>query len=194
MDSASVWAAAPATVAGLIAPARMNGVMITAWFARAYVRAAPSIVESHTERGVRVDEAHDHSVVLEIVRTEQDPRHVDRVLRALRMGDRAHERLVRVAHVRVDHVVVPLVHGEVDRLADRASRVVQVRRRVRQLYEVTEVFDRPVAPAAVQIAYEFLLARRDNQHDADLRKDVVVKAAGSDRRHRAKKRPAARQG
>src|SRR6187200_1464719 len=31
--SARVWVAAPATVAGLIAPARMNGVMITAWFA-----------------------------------------------------------------------------------------------------------------------------------------------------------------
>ena len=35
IDSASVCAAAPATVAGLIAPARMNGVMITAWFASA---------------------------------------------------------------------------------------------------------------------------------------------------------------
>ena len=33
--SASVCAAAPATVAGDIAPARMNGVMITAWFASA---------------------------------------------------------------------------------------------------------------------------------------------------------------
>ena len=48
IDSASVCAAAPATVAGLMAPARMNGVMITAWFASAYARAAPSIVESHT--------------------------------------------------------------------------------------------------------------------------------------------------
>ena len=35
IDSASVCAAAPATVAGLMAPARMNGVMITAWFASA---------------------------------------------------------------------------------------------------------------------------------------------------------------
>jgi hypothetical protein len=33
--SASVWVAVPATVAGLIAPARMNGVMSTAWFASA---------------------------------------------------------------------------------------------------------------------------------------------------------------
>ncbi len=33
--SASVCAAVPATVTGDIAPARMNGVMIVAWFARA---------------------------------------------------------------------------------------------------------------------------------------------------------------
>ena len=33
--SASVCAAVPATVTGDIAPARMNGVMIVAWLARA---------------------------------------------------------------------------------------------------------------------------------------------------------------
>src|ERR1044072_8064228 len=47
-DSASVCAQVPATVAGLMAPARMNGVIITAWFASVYARAAPSIVASHT--------------------------------------------------------------------------------------------------------------------------------------------------
>jgi hypothetical protein len=31
--SASVWVAVPATVAGLMAPARMNGVISTAWLA-----------------------------------------------------------------------------------------------------------------------------------------------------------------
>ena len=34
-DSASVCAQVAATVDGLIAPARMNGVIITAWFASA---------------------------------------------------------------------------------------------------------------------------------------------------------------
>ena len=34
-DSASVWAAVPATVTGDMAPARMNGVTMTAWFSRA---------------------------------------------------------------------------------------------------------------------------------------------------------------
>ncbi len=46
--SASVCVAAPTTVAGLIAPARMNGVISTAWLASAYAFAAPSIVESQT--------------------------------------------------------------------------------------------------------------------------------------------------
>src|SRR3954471_23129976 len=48
-DSASVCAAVPAMVTGDIAPARMNGVMIVAWLARAYAFAAPSIVPSHVK-------------------------------------------------------------------------------------------------------------------------------------------------
>ena len=97
---------------------------------------------------------------LERIGAEQDARHLDRVLRALRMRDRAHERLVGVAHVRVDHVVVPLVHGQVDRLAHRAAGVVQVRGRVRELHEVAEVLDRAVAPAAVEVAHERRAVRR----------------------------------
>ena len=42
-------------------------------------------------------------------------------------GDRAHERLVAVADVRVDHVEVALVDRHVDGLADRAAGVVEVR-------------------------------------------------------------------
>src|SRR5580692_4054721 len=44
--SASVCATVPATVTGDIAPARIKGVTIVAWFARAYVFSAPSIVAS----------------------------------------------------------------------------------------------------------------------------------------------------
>ena len=81
-------------------------------------------------------------------------RHRDRVLGPARMGHRAHERLVGVAHVRVDHVVVPLVHRHVDGLADGAARVVQERRHVGQLDEVAEVLDRAVAAPVVEIADE----------------------------------------
>ncbi len=44
--SASVCVAVPAIVTGDIAPARMNGVTMQAWFARAYTLSAPTIVES----------------------------------------------------------------------------------------------------------------------------------------------------
>ncbi len=44
--SASVWVAVPATVTGDIAPARMKGVTMQAWPARAYTFSAPSIVAS----------------------------------------------------------------------------------------------------------------------------------------------------
>src|SRR5215207_4436615 len=47
-DSASVWAATPADVAGAIAPARMNGVMMVAWLLPAYTSAAASMLASHT--------------------------------------------------------------------------------------------------------------------------------------------------
>ena len=45
--SASVCASVPATDTGDIAPARMNGAVITAWLCRAYTFSAPSITESH---------------------------------------------------------------------------------------------------------------------------------------------------
>ena len=44
--SARVCVAVPATVTGDMAPARMNGVTMQAWPARAYTFSAPSIVMS----------------------------------------------------------------------------------------------------------------------------------------------------
>ena len=112
-------------------------------------------------------------MVLEVVGAERDARHLDRVAGPLRGGDRAHERLVAVAHVRVDHVEVALVDRDVDRLADRAAAVVEVRRGVGQLHEVAEVLDGAVAPAAVEVAHErrAVVRGEDRVHPADL--DVV---------------------
>ena len=106
------------------------------------------------ERRVGVDEAEDHRVLLDEVLAEDDPCHVDRVARALRVRDRAHERLVREPQVRLDHVVVTLVHREVDRFADRSAGVVEPGRDVRELHEVPEVLDRPVASSVVEVAHE----------------------------------------
>ena len=93
-DSARVCAHVAATVAGLIAPARMNGVIITAWFASAYARAAPSIVASQTSGEFALMRLKTTVFSLDEVRAEDDPRHLDRVAGALRMRDGAHERLV----------------------------------------------------------------------------------------------------
>ncbi len=140
------------------------------------LRVRPGRAQHHRipdQRRVRVDEAQRDRMRLEVVRPEQDPRHLDRVARALRRRDRAHERLVAVADVAVDHVQVALVDGDVHRLADRAAAVVEVRREVRQLHEVAEVLDRAVAAAAVQVADERrpVVGREHRVRSADL--DVV---------------------
>ncbi len=93
-------------------------------------------------------------MVLEIVGPEREPRHLDGVAGPLRRGDGAHERLVAVADVRIDHVEVALVHRHVDRLADGPAAVVEVRAHVGELHEVAEVLDRAVAPAVVEVADE----------------------------------------
>ena len=93
-------------------------------------------------------------------------------------GDRAHERLVAVAEVRVHHVEVALVDGHVDRLAHRAARVVQVGRGVGQLHEVLEVGQRGVAAAAVEVVDErrAVVRRQHRGVAADL--DVARRVAG----------------
>ena len=57
-------------------------------------------------------------------------------------GDRAHERLVRERHQRVDHVEVARVERPVVRLADRPARRVELRERLREPDEVLEVVHR----------------------------------------------------
>src|SRR5690606_3058193 len=88
------------------------------------------------------------------VGAEDDLGHVHRVLGPFRGGDRAHERLVTEGEVGVDHVEVPLGDGQVDRLAQRPSGVVEGGGHVGELGEVAEVLDRGVPPAAVQVAHE----------------------------------------
>ena len=85
---------------------------------------------------------------------EQDLRHLDRVVRPLGVGHGAHEALVAVLHVAVDHVEVPLVDRQVHGLADRAAGVVQRLRQVGELHEVAEVLDVRVPAAFVEVVDE----------------------------------------
>ena len=95
--------------------------------------------------------------------------------------------------MRVDHVVVALVHRQVDRLADRAARVVEPRRDVRELHEVAEVLDRPVAAPAVEVAHERrpVGGREDRVLPAE---DDVVRPVPRDLRELARARSPARAG
>src|SRR5207244_9924979 len=76
------------------------------------------------QRRVHVDVAQNDAVLCHELCSEQHPAHLDRVGRARCAGDRAHERLIRVTHVRVDHVEVTFVDGHIDRLAYGTTGVV----------------------------------------------------------------------
>jgi len=93
-------------------------------------------------------------VTLDEVGPEQQPAHLDGIGGARGARDRAHERLVGVADVRVHHVEVALVDRHVDRLAHRAARVVQPGRGIGELDEVAEVLERAVAAPAVEVRHE----------------------------------------
>ncbi len=113
------------------------------------------------------------------LRTEHDPGHVDGVLRPARMGDRAHERPVRVPDVAVDHLEMALVDRQVDRLAERPAAVVERPTRVGQLHEVAEVLDGRVAASVVEVVDERRAIGRHEDHVriADLDAPGVVACA-----------------
>ena len=55
---------------------------------------------------------------------------------------------------RVDDVEMALRHRHVDRLADHAAGMVQVRRHVGELHEVLQILERAVAPLVLEVAHE----------------------------------------
>ena len=82
------------------------------------------------QRRICIDQARQYRFFLDKVLAEQELRHCQRVFGAVGVGDRTHERLVRVLDMAVNHVEVTLVDGKIDRLADRAPRMMQARRHV----------------------------------------------------------------
>ena len=105
-------------------------------------------------RRVGVDQRQQHGVIFDEVAAEQQAHHLDRVRRALGMRHRAHERLVAVLDVGIEHVEMPLVDRQVDGLAKRAAVVVHLWRHVGEAGEVLEVGDRGIAPGLVDRADE----------------------------------------
>ena len=144
----------PASETGAIAPARMKG-GDEQRLVRAGIdleRAQHGGVEGH--RRVGVDQADHDGLAVDDVGAEENLRHLDGIGGALRVRDRAHERLVGIAHVRIDHVEMALVDGHVDRLADGAAGVVHGRRHVGELDQVLEVLELGVAAPLLDVVDE----------------------------------------
>ena len=74
--------------------------------------------------------------------------------------------------MRVDHVEVPLVNREINRLTDRAARVVHPGGHLGQLHEVLEIADRGVAPPSLEIRDKRWAVGRDKDHAVSTNSDV----------------------
>ncbi len=152
--SARICATVPATVTGLIAPERMKGETTQAWPAAAYTFRAPSIVPSK----VIGELALIRLMMQQRLSTVSAPSTIraSSIVSSARSGrgDGTHEGLVAVPQVGMHHVEVPLVYGDVDRLADGASRVMHGRRHVGEFHEVAEVLDGRIAAPVIEIVDE----------------------------------------
>ena len=135
-------------------------------------RAQHGAVPHH--RRVGVDQAGDDGVLVQEVGAEQRSSPSRPCPRALRLGDRAHERLIGIADVAVDHVEMPLVHRQVDRLAHRAAGMVHRRRHVGELHEVAEILDGGVAAALVEVADEGRAVDRREHRVVAADRDVAL--------------------
>ena len=126
------------------------------------------MVPSQTMRRVGVDQAGE-TVFLSTKSSPNRSLAIATVSRgALRLGDRAHEGLIREPDMAVDHVEMALVDRQVDRLAHRAAGMMDEGRHVGELHEIAEILDGGVAAALVEVA--------DEGRAVDRREDRVVAA------------------
>ena len=154
-------------------------------------RAEHGLVIDHGRIGV--DQAGQDRVLRDEIVTEQDTDHGQGILRPLRRGDGAHEGLVRIFDMGIDHVEVTLVHRHVDRLADGAPGMVDRRRHIGELHEILEIPKRCIAALAVEIAHEGRAVDRGKDHRlaADLNRSFrIARVLGIDRWRGLQKRPA----
>ena len=99
-------------------------------------------------------------MVLDELCAEENSAHLDRVGGPRRGRDRTHEGLVRERHVRIEHIEVTLVDGNVRRFAYRAAGMMQPGTHVREFDEIPEVLERAIAATAIDIAHERRPVRR----------------------------------
>src|SRR5450755_2490430 len=100
---------------------------------------------------------------LEIIRAEQHPGEFDGVASVSRSFRSPLAALVAVAEERVLHVEVALVRRDFHRLAHAAAGKMDGGRHVRELDEILQILERPVAASAIEVIYERRPAhRREN--------------------------------
>ena len=155
----------------------MNGVMMQAWLSAGVRLRRAEHGRIPDQRRIGVDEARQHGVVAHEVLAEQKLADAHAVLGALGLGDRAHERLVRIFEMRIDHLEMPLVDRQIDRLAHRAAGMMDERAQIRELDEILEVFERPVAAALVEVVDERRAVVGREHHRVAADHDVALRVA-----------------
>ena len=109
-------------------------------------------VEGHGR--ISVDQAGDHTVLVDELGAEHDLRHVHGILRPTRFRHRTHEGFIRQFEVAVHHIEVSFVHWDIDRLTDGAAGMMQRRTEIRQTDKVLKVGKCGVTPALVKIMHK----------------------------------------
>ena len=56
--------------------------------------------------------------------------------------------------MRIDHFEVTFGHWQINRLANRAARMMQARMHIGQLYQIAEVFHRRIAALIIKITHK----------------------------------------
>ena len=79
--------------------------------------------------------------------------------------------------MRIDHLEMPLVDRQVDRLAHRAAGMVDVGLMIGELDEILEVLERPVAAALVEVVDEGRAVVRREHHRVAADDDVALRVA-----------------
>ena len=130
-------------------------------------------IEGH--RRVCVDQAYDHRVVLDEVVAKNQFGHSNGILRPPTFGNRAHEGFVAVFQMAVHHIEMPFVHGNINRLANRATRMMQAGAHIGELYEVAEILNGRVAPTAVEVAHKWRTVRGRQDHAVATDDDTALR-------------------
>ena len=104
--------------------------------------------------GIGIDETGDHGVVVDEFGAKQNFCHLNRVFGTLRCSNRTHERLITVTHVGINHVEMPFIYRQINRLTNGSSGMVKLRTEVGEFDKITEVLNRRVTSSFLYISDE----------------------------------------